>query len=282
MKNKLKDLNNHLFEELERLNDDSLTGEALQEERERAKSMANIAQTIINNGELALKAVKHYDEYREARGFTRYFTNWRWKMRHKYSKIEDEFLINNVKGITLKELTDRFNKEFNLTITENAIQIRKTKLGIRSGIVGGQFKKGQIPFNKGKSWDEYMSKEGQKNSLKTTFKKGNIPKATRELWAERIDSDGYIIVKVAEPNKWKLKHRVIWENQYGSIPEGYNLIFADGNRQNCNLDNLILVSKAEMLIINQNELYKKDTELTKTGALIAKLINRVNKKEVKE
>lgn len=62
-KNKLVDLNNHLFEELERLNDESLKGEALQEERERAKSMASIAQTIINNGELALKAIKHYDEY---------------------------------------------------------------------------------------------------------------------------------------------------------------------------------------------------------------------------
>lgn len=61
--NKLADLNNHLFEELERLNDESLTGEALQEERERAKTMATIAQTIINNGELALKAVKHYEEY---------------------------------------------------------------------------------------------------------------------------------------------------------------------------------------------------------------------------
>lgn len=63
VKNKLADLNDHLFEELERLNDEELKGEALQEERERAKSMASIAQTIINNGELALKAVKHYDEY---------------------------------------------------------------------------------------------------------------------------------------------------------------------------------------------------------------------------
>lgn len=63
IKNKLSDLNDHLFEELERLNDEDLKGEALEEERERAKSMANIAQTIINNGELALKAVKHYDEY---------------------------------------------------------------------------------------------------------------------------------------------------------------------------------------------------------------------------
>ena len=65
-KNKLVDLNNHLFEELERLNDEGLKGEALQEERERAKSMANIAQTIINNGELALKAQKHFDEYGKA------------------------------------------------------------------------------------------------------------------------------------------------------------------------------------------------------------------------
>lgn len=54
VKNTLADLNDHLFEQ---------SGEKLQEERERAKSMANIAQTIINNGELALKAVKHYDEY---------------------------------------------------------------------------------------------------------------------------------------------------------------------------------------------------------------------------
>ena len=65
-KNKLVDLNNHLFEELERLNDEELKGEALQEERERAKTMATVAQTIINNGELALKAQKHFDEYGKA------------------------------------------------------------------------------------------------------------------------------------------------------------------------------------------------------------------------
>lgn len=63
MKNKLANLNDHLFEELERLNDDDLKGDELQEERQRAKSMAAIAQAIINNGELALKVIKHYDEY---------------------------------------------------------------------------------------------------------------------------------------------------------------------------------------------------------------------------
>lgn len=58
MKNKLVDLNNHLFEQLERLNDDNLDGENLQVEMERAKAMTSIAQQIISNGNLALQAEK--------------------------------------------------------------------------------------------------------------------------------------------------------------------------------------------------------------------------------
>ena len=64
-------------------------------------------------------------------------------IRHKYSKIEDQFLIDNVKGITLKELTERFNNKFNMKLSESAISNRKAKLNIQSGIVGGQFVKGQ-------------------------------------------------------------------------------------------------------------------------------------------
>ena len=58
MKNKLSDLNNHLFEQLERLNDIDLKGEELGEEIIRAKAISNIANTIINSGTLALEAQK--------------------------------------------------------------------------------------------------------------------------------------------------------------------------------------------------------------------------------
>lgn len=58
MKNTLGDLNNHLFEQLERLNDDDLKGEDLQVEMKRAKAMTSIAQQIISNGNLALQAEK--------------------------------------------------------------------------------------------------------------------------------------------------------------------------------------------------------------------------------
>lgn len=62
-KNKLLDLNNHLFEALERINDDELQGEKLQEEMARAKTITQIGNTIINNASLALEAEKYKNEF---------------------------------------------------------------------------------------------------------------------------------------------------------------------------------------------------------------------------
>lgn len=63
MKNTLTDLNNYLFEAIERINDDSLSNEDLDKEIKRSESVQKIAKTIIDNGTLALQAKKHLDEY---------------------------------------------------------------------------------------------------------------------------------------------------------------------------------------------------------------------------
>lgn len=63
MKNTLADLNNYLFEAIERINDDSLSDEALEKEIKRSEAVQKIAKTIIDNGNLALQAKKHLDEY---------------------------------------------------------------------------------------------------------------------------------------------------------------------------------------------------------------------------
>lgn len=61
MKNTLGDLNNHLFEQLERLNDPDLTGDELKKEMDRAKAVTGLASQIIANGQLVLKAKQFQD-----------------------------------------------------------------------------------------------------------------------------------------------------------------------------------------------------------------------------
>lgn len=58
MQNTLIDLNNHLFEQMERLNDEELNGEELDREIKRAKAMACISSQIIGNASLGLDAEK--------------------------------------------------------------------------------------------------------------------------------------------------------------------------------------------------------------------------------
>lgn len=59
MRNTLGDLNNHLFAQLERLNDEDITGDELKEEIIRAKAVTGIASQIINNADVILQA-KNY------------------------------------------------------------------------------------------------------------------------------------------------------------------------------------------------------------------------------
>ncbi|SFF22710.1 hypothetical protein SAMN04487969_11939 [Paenibacillus algorifonticola] len=62
MRNTLGDLNNHLFAQLERLADEELTGEKLNEEISRARAVTSVASQIIANGSLVLEARKLVDD----------------------------------------------------------------------------------------------------------------------------------------------------------------------------------------------------------------------------
>lgn len=66
MKNKLGDLNNHLFAALERLGDESLTPDQIDQEAKRAVAIVAVADKIIDNADTQLKAAKLWAEHGSA------------------------------------------------------------------------------------------------------------------------------------------------------------------------------------------------------------------------
>lgn len=191
----------------------------------------------------------------------------------KYTDEMKQFILDNYKGRYNQELADLFNQKFNTNITSRTIKSYKANNKLNSGLTG-KFRKGQTPHNKGKK----MPKEVYEKVKHTMFAKGNVPPNHRPVGSERISKDGYIEVKVAEPNKWRLKQRVVYEETKGKIPEGCPIIFLDGNKRNFDIDNLRCITRSELLYLNCNGL-NNSNEITETGILMARLDRAKNKKK---
>lgn len=189
---------------------------------------------------------------------------------HQYTKEEHEFLRSFIPGHTYKEIVAAYNRKFSEPITESRVKGYMANHKINNGLTG-RFKKGQIPHNKGK----HTPTVGR--MAETQYKKGNLPHNTKPIGYERITKDGYIEVKIkmrpSQPScndNFKLKHRIVWEEVNGPIPKGYKITFLDGNRQNCSIENLALISDAEHLQMTRRNLRSEFPEISETGILIAR------------
>lgn len=63
MKNKLTDLNDHLFAQLERLSDEELTAEEIATEVTRTDAMVKVSEQIISNATIVLRGAELVAEH---------------------------------------------------------------------------------------------------------------------------------------------------------------------------------------------------------------------------
>ena len=186
---------------------------------------------------------------------------------HKFTNDQRKFIEENAKGLSNQKITDLVNEKFNLVLTVQQVKGFKHNNKISSGLTG-YFPKGHVSSN--------PIKKGQRLNPNTEFKKGERPKNYMPVGSERINTMGYRDVKTADPNKWRAKHILLWEEHNGPLPKGCKLICLDGNKLNVSVENLALVSNAEMLNLNRMGLIKTDSELTKTGILLTRVILKTN------
>ncbi len=173
-------------------------------------------------------------------------------MKSKFTDEEKQFIEKNTIGNTSEQLAELFNNEFRKTVTAKEMYQFKKSHRLKSG-VKTYFQKGIKPYNHKPVGSEFIGKK-----------------------------DGYTYIKIAEPNTWDLKQRVIYKQHYGDISSDYSVIFADQNKQNFALDNLVLVKRKIKLIAKNKKLFFDNKELTKTGILIAELISSASEKGKKQ
>lgn len=163
------------------------------------------------------------------------------------------FLEIHIQGTSFRVLAEIFNTRFGCNKKWETIKSACCRRGMYNG-VDTRRSIGSIPKN--------------------SFLPGDIPKNYRPVGSEHIDSYGFVSIKTADPDHWRLKHHVVWEQKNGALPKGSIVIFADGDKRNFTPDNLIALTRSEFCYLREHKLLSDDAETNKTAVLIAKVAIR--------
>ena len=86
-------------------------------------------------------------------------------------------------------------------------------------------------------------------------------------------------MKGRQNERWKFVHRLVWEEHNGPIPEGGCIVFRDGDKMNCNIENLAMLTHGELSIMNKRGYFSDNPEVTDVGITLAKIRKAVAEAE---
>lgn len=201
-----------------------------------------------------------------------------------WSEAHIEFLRIVVPGTPWATVHEWFEEEFATGRSMDDVK----RLCKRRGILNGRdsrIQPGSVPPNKGRIGWSAPGTEA------TRFKKGNrphtyVPVGSYRLTTARTRFDrrnqcDYVVpaywqLKVADTvparHGWKFLHRLIWENEYGPIPPGGNVVFVDGDTMNVSIDNLMMLTRGALAIVNRHHAFSQaPAELRRTILLTAQV-----------
>lgn len=179
-------------------------------------------------------------------------------------KREDKAIYSKAKSMGLKRSAEYL-------ASEHACRLRK------GDNVGAEhrFKPGNVAWNKG-------MKGLQIGGQATRFPKGHKPHTWVPIGTEQV-RDGYLWRKVTDNGgrfDWKQVHVMLWEQHHGPLPKGLILVFRDRNKQNIQLDNLELITRAENC--RRNSIHRYPPEVKELIRLQKKLEREIRKKADEE
>lgn len=157
----------------------------------------------------------------------------------------------------------------------DAIQARTNRVLEQAGI-HARFQKGQTPWNQGITWEDHPEA-----CRATQFKPGQRPHTWKPIGTERINRDGYLERKITDDgpthHHYEAVHRLIWIEANGPIPDKHVVVFRNGDKTDLRLDNLELISRAELADRNHHKRYPP--ELRRAIAQKAWLTRTINQRK---
>lgn len=162
-------------------------------------------------------------------------------MKNKYTKEFECFVRENI---------SKYTKEDFILLVENKYKIKMSKHALKSYLRRHNIKERYIDFK------ENMKRATQKH----------------KIGAERMTKDG-IVIKVANPDVWRRKSRVMYEKYHNcKLSDDDYILFLNGNRNDFSKENLFKSTNREKCYLHNWGTFSKNPELTKTGILSARLI----------
>jgi hypothetical protein len=141
-----------------------------------------------------------------------------------------------------------------------------------------RFRKGQTPPNKGVRRPGYAPGRMKE----TQFKKGQNGWNWRPVGSQRL-VDGYLYTKISDTRyvpwtqTWKPTHVLLWEKHNGRVPRGHVLVFINGDRTQIRLENLKLISRADLC--RRNSIHNLPPELKGAILTLGQLKRRIRREE---
>jgi hypothetical protein len=181
-----------------------------------------------------------------------------------------------------------------LGLSENQVRLKAAELGLKKtkewfserqkkiwhdnpghGARRTQFAAGHATWNKGKSF------VAGGRSAETRFKAGRKPHTWHPIGATRVTKDGTIERKISDTRVTRHDfvpvHHLIWRmHGRGSIPAGHVLSFVDGNKANVDINNLAIISRAELM--QRNSLHRHPPEVTAVYQAIGAITRQINRR----
>lgn len=190
--------------------------------------------------------------------------------KHKWTDEQLSYLTEIAQDYYNYEIVEILNKKFNLELTIGKVIFAKKKYDIKGRIRG--VKVGTPSKIKGRP------KIMNENQKRCQFKKGHKIFSIKPVGTEVKNTNGYTIIKVANPDKWIPKSHYIWQKYNGrKVKKGEQIVFLDGDKTNFDPENLILTKIGEIQALTMHHKYTNNADINK--ALL--VMNRL-KRTIKE